>query len=135
MAAQVSTNSKIAIALTGLVLVGGGAYVLTQQFPPHGGTVVGTITPAQRYRSAQISDADVQLGDASVPTLMQSDAFQLMVKNPSFRAMARDPNFSALAQNSAALAAMSQNAHAFQSLASNHQAFQSLVSLSSAMSA
>jgi len=123
MTARVSTNNKIAIAVSGLVLVGGGAYLFTKQFPPSGGTAAGTITAAQRYRSAQVGEADVQLGDSAVPRLMQTDAFQLMVKNPSFRAMARDPAFNALAGNSQALAAMSQNAQAFQSLAGNRQAF------------
>src|SRR5579862_9309935 len=135
MTSRVSTSNKIAIAAAGLVVFGGGAYMYTQAFPPSGGTVAGTISPAQRYRASQVSAADVQLGDNSVPRLMQTDAFQAMVKNPSFRAMARDPEFSALAQNSSALAAMSQHAAAFQSLASNRQQFQSLVAMSSAMNA
>src|SRR5579863_2230700 len=117
MTSRVSNSSKLAIAATGLVLFGGGAYMYTQAFPPSGGTVAGTISPAQRYRNSQVSAADVTLGDSAVPRLMQTDAFQVMVKNPSFRAMARDPAFSALAQNTTALAAMSQHAAAFQSLA------------------
>src|SRR5579862_9219400 len=123
MTSKSSNSNKIALAATAFVVLGGGAFLYTHYAPPSGGTVAGTITPAQRYRSAQVSDADVQLGDSSVPQLMQTDAFQLMVKDPSFRAMARDPSFSALAQNSAALAAMSSHAQAFQALAGNRQQF------------
>ncbi len=38
--------------------------------------------PAQRYVSAQVGEGDVTLGDTSVPELMQTDAFELMVHDP-----------------------------------------------------
>ena len=61
--------------------------------------VAGTILPAERYHATQVTNKDVKLGDTGVAQLMQTDAFELMVKNPTFRAMASDPGFMALALN------------------------------------
>ena len=67
--------------------------------------------------SAQVGEGDVTLGDTSVPELMQTDAFQVMVKDPNFRALAGDPGFAALASNPAAMAALAANPSAFAALA------------------
>ena len=48
----------------------------------------------------------VQQAGAHTLQLMQTDAFEVMVKNPSFRALASDPGFQALAMNPQAMAAM-----------------------------
>ena len=73
-------SSPSAWALTGL-----GA------FTRRSGRAAGTVAPAQRYVNSQVSDKDVTLGDTSVPELMQTDAFEAMVKDPDFRKLARDP--------------------------------------------
>ena len=57
----------------------------------------GTIAPADRYVSPQVGEGDVTLGDTSIPKLMQTDAFEVMSKNPNFRTLASDPGFAALA--------------------------------------
>src|SRR4051812_29765591 len=120
MATSLSTSNKRKMILTtaGVLAVGLGAYGLGRIYPPLGPSA-GTVGAAQRYVNPQVSDKDVTLGDTSVPQLMQSDAFEAMVRDPSFRKLARDPNFSALAQNPAAMAALASNAAAFQSLAQN----------------
>ena len=101
MSNSLSTNNRRMI-LTGaaVVAVGLGAYGLGRVYPPLGPSS-GTVAPAQRYVSSQVGDQDVTLGDTSVPQLMQTDAFEAMVKNPEFRKLARDPNFGALAKNPA----------------------------------
>src|SRR5262245_11468075 len=95
-----SSNAKLGVAATGLVAVLAiGAVAVGTLQPPFGGESAGTIAPAERYRAAQVTTSDVTLGDDSVPLLMQTDIFQLMVHDPSFRVLAADPGFAALAQN------------------------------------
>jgi len=101
MASMTSNTNRMALAGVALVLVAGGAYYFGRVYPPRDAPTSGTIAPADRYRSSQIQNSDVALGDNSVPMLMQTDAFELMIKNPSFRALASDPGFMALAQNPA----------------------------------
>src|SRR5690349_18454812 len=123
MAARLSNNSRTMIAAAALLVAAGGAYVAVRLSPPSGGPTTGTITAAERYRSSQIGAADVQLGDTGVANLMQTDTFQLMVKNPQFRKLASDPAFIALAQNHDALTAMTQNPELFAQLGQNRQLF------------
>ena len=75
----------------------------------------------------QVSDADVALGDSSVAELMQTDAFQVLVKDPNFRKLANDPGFAALANNRAAMSAIAGNPGQFAALASDPTAFHNLV--------
>src|SRR5438270_6573791 len=117
-----SNNRRMILTTAGVLAVGLGAYGLGRVYPPLGPSA-GTVGAAQRYVNPLVSDKDVTLGDTSVPQLMQSDAFEAMVRDPSFRKLVRDPNFSALAQNPAAMAALASNAAAFQSLAQNPAAF------------
>ena len=126
MANSLSTNNRRMI-LTGaaVVAVGLGAYGLGRVYPPLGPSS-GTVAPAQRYVSSQVGDKDVTLGDTSVPQLMQTDAFEAMVKNPEFRKLARDPNFGALAQNPMAMSALATHANAFKAISSDPHAFQML---------
>ena len=74
-----------------------------------------------RRRSAtgpsRSSPRDVKLGDQQVAQLMQSEAFEQIMKDPQLRALAADANFQALAR-SEAFAALAQNAQAFSALAS-----------------
>src|SRR5689334_16464592 len=113
MMATISNNNRYLISIAGVALVAVGAYSLGRVYPPLGPTA-GTITPAGRYVSSQINDHDVTLGDQSVAQLMQTDAFELMVKDPNFRALASDPNFKVLAQDPAMLASMAANARSFE---------------------
>jgi hypothetical protein len=68
-------------------------------YPPLDGAE-GTIGAAKRYQAPapQITGDDVKLGDASVPTFMQSDVFDRLIKDDATRRMLSDPGFrSALA--------------------------------------
>lgn len=121
------------LAAAGLVVVAAGAYSIGRVYPPIG-PIAGTIAPADRYVESQIGDADVELGDTSVPQLMQTDVYEVMVKNPNFRALASDPGFAALAQNPQAMAAIAANPQAFSALAKNANAFQSLARAAAATS-
>src|SRR3954454_15024647 len=111
MTIALSNNRKMYLSAAGVLAFGVAAYGLGRVYPPLGPSQ-GTVAPAERYVSSQVSDADVTLGDTSVPQLMQTDAFELMVHDANFRALARDPNFAALAQNPAAMSAMAANAQA-----------------------
>ena len=77
----------------------------------------------ERYVNAQVGEADVTLGDTSVPELMQTDAFELMVKDPNFRALAASPGFQSLASQPQVMAAVMANPKAFAQLAANPQSF------------
>jgi hypothetical protein len=86
MAIALSNNAKLGIAATSMVaLLAVGAVTIGAILPPSGGELSGTIAPVERYRSTQVTEGDVTLGDDSVPQLMQTDAFHLMVNDPSFR--------------------------------------------------
>ena len=117
-----SSNRKYIVTGAAILAVAVGAYGLGRVYPPLG-PVEGTIAPAQRHVNPQIASGDVTLGDTSIPQLMQTDAFEVMSKNPSFRALAADPNFAALAQNSQVMAVIAANPKAYASLAGNPQAF------------
>src|SRR6185369_17462912 len=124
MNARVSNNSKIIVAGAAIVVAAVAAYGLGRVYPPQGASTSGTIAPADRYQVSQVASTDIVLGDTSVPTLMQTDAFELMVKDKSFRALATNPAFMALAQeNPKALAAIAQNPAAFAALANDPKAF------------
>src|SRR5207248_6522123 len=96
MATSVSNKSKMYLTTAGVLAFGVAAYGLGRVYPPLGPSA-GTVAPAQRYVASQVGEADVTLGDTAVPELMQTDAFELMVKDPSFRALAASPGFKALA--------------------------------------
>src|SRR5215203_426079 len=100
MTAVVSNNRKYLVSSALVAIVAVSAYGLGRVYPPLGPSE-GTIAPAERYVSSQVGDADVTLGDTSVPQLMQTDAFELMAKDPSFAAMVKDPAFAVLAANPA----------------------------------
>jgi len=136
MTTVVSTknNRKLFLTSAGVLAFGLAAYGLGRVYPPMGPSE-GTVAPADRYVSAQVTDADVTLGDTAVPELMQTDAFQVMVKDPNFRALASDPGFAALASNQAAMAAIAANPAQFAKLAQNPSQFHNLVQSASQLSA
>ncbi|MEO6224716.1 MAG: hypothetical protein ABIO80_02530, partial [Sphingomicrobium sp.] len=105
MTITMSNNRKMLFTAAGVLAVGFVAFGVGQVYPPFGPSS-GTVAPAQRYVSSQVGDADVTLGDTSVPELMQTDAFDLMVHDANFRAAVRDPSFAVLARNPQALTAM-----------------------------
>ena len=121
MTATTVNNRKFLASGALVVLVAAGAYGLGRVYPPLGPSE-GTIAPAERYVAAQVGEGDVTLGDTSVPQLMQSDAFEVMTKDPNFRAMAQDPGFAALARSPQAMSAMAANPQAFAALARDPQA-------------
>ena len=115
MTAAISHNRKYLMSGALIAVVAIGAYGLGRVYPPLGPSE-GTIAPAERYVSSQVGEGDVTLGDTSVPQLMQTDAFEMMTKDPNFLALARDANFAALARNPQALASMAANARDFAAL-------------------
>src|SRR6476659_7005410 len=127
MATSLSNNRKLIVSGVGVLAVGVAAYSLGRVYPPLGPSE-GTVGPADRYVSSQVTEADVTLGDTAVPELMQTDAFGLMVHDPSFRAFAASPGFQALASQPQALAAVMSNPKAFAALAGNPQAFAGVAS-------
>src|SRR5690242_3034373 len=119
-------NRRMILTSAAVIAVGLGAYGLGRVYPPAGPSA-GTIAPADRYVSSQVSDADVTLGDTAVPQLMQTDAFELFVHDKNFRALASSPGFQTLANHPQVMAALLSDPQAFASLASHPEAFASLV--------
>src|SRR5215210_6051066 len=119
MAAAASNNRKYFVSAA---LVVAGAYGIGRVYPPLGETA-GTITPSERYVSSQVGENDVTLGDTAVPELMQTDAFELMTKDPSFRALAASPGFQAPGIPPHVMAALMANPKAFAALSANPRAF------------
>ncbi len=113
-----ASNRNYLITGVAVIAIAAGAYGLGRVYPPLGPSA-GTVSPAERYVSSQVGAGDVALGDTSIPMLMQTDAFEVLVRNPQFRAMANDPGFAALASNPAAMSAMAADPLAFRALASN----------------
>ena len=134
MATALSNNRKMYLTTAGVLVFGLAAYGLGRVYPPLGPSA-GTIAPAERYVSSQVGEGDVTLGDTSVPQLMQTDAFQVMVKDANFRQLANDPGFAALASNPAVMSAIAANPAQFSALAKNPGAFHNLVQQASQLSA
>src|SRR5436305_525964 len=126
MTSNISNNRKMILSGAAVLAFGIAAYGLGRVYPPLGPSE-GTVAPAQRYVSSQVSEGDVTLGDTSVPELMQTDAFELMVHDADFRALAASPGFKALAQQPQVLAAILNNPQAFTALAKQPAAFDGLV--------
>src|SRR5690242_397895 len=122
MATAISHKQKMYLATAAVLALGVTAYGVGRLYNPLGPSA-GTIAPAQRYVSSQVGEGDVTLGDTSVPELMQTDAFELMVKDPQFRAFASSPGFQALAAQPQVMAALMANPQTFSALAANPKAF------------
>src|SRR4051794_30157469 len=121
-----SHNRRMILTSAAVIAVGLGAYGLGRVYPPAGPSA-GTISPAQRYVSSQLSESDVTLGDTAVPQLMQTDAFELFVHDPQFRALAGSPGFRAIAGNPQVMSALLANPRSFADLAGHPEAFAGLV--------
>src|SRR6476659_3690500 len=135
MATSLTTNNrKMILTSAAVIAVGVGAYGLGRVYPPLGPSA-GTVGAAQRYVSSQVSDQDVTLGDTSVPELMQTDAFELMVHDANFRALAASPGFSTLANQPQVMAALMSNPKNFSALAANPSAFANLARAAQSASA
>ena len=91
------------------------------------GRVQGTVAPAERYVSSQVGEGDVTLGDTSVPELMQTDAFELMVHDPELPRTRGEPGVQGLAGQPQVMAALHVQSESVQRLRSNPQAFDGLV--------
>ena len=125
MATTVTSNRKYLLSGAMIAVVAVAAYGLGRVYPPMGPSA-GTVTPADRYVSSQIQEEDVTLGDTSVAELMQTDAFELLVRDPDLRAFAASPGFQALSGQPQVLAALLSNPRAFSALAANPKAFEAL---------
>ncbi|MGH8122546.1 MAG: hypothetical protein ACREPT_07215 [Rudaea sp.] len=66
-------------------------------YPPKIDQVAGTIAPAERYRAPAVGS--VELGDQSIPQLMQTDTFTQLVKDPEFRSLVANADFNNLLKN------------------------------------
>src|SRR4029078_11814559 len=121
-----SHNRRMILTSAAVIAVGLGAYGLGRVSPPAGPSG-GTISPADRYVSRQVGEADVTLGDTAVPQLMQTDAFELFVHDKNFTEMASRPGFQTLASQPQVMDALLRNPQAFAQLAAHPAAFASLV--------
>lgn len=94
---QMNVNRKIwggaAFAVVAL-----GVAAVAFDYPPKSRDLSGTIAPAERYRAPQSGADAIKLGDQSIAQLMQTDAFDRMVKDPELQVLARNQDMRALAQ-------------------------------------
>src|SRR5215218_9753889 len=134
MTAVVSHNRKYLMSGALIAVVAVSAYGLGRVYPPLGPSE-GTIAPAERYVSSQVGAGDVTLGDTSVPQLMQTDAFELMTKDPSFAQMVRDPAFAVMARQPALLASLTANARELAAVAKDPNMFAQMAKQANAVSA
>src|ERR1700690_1860258 len=56
----------------GLAVIVAGVMVVGRFVPTRGGSVMGTVVPAERYHVSQVTNADVKLGDTGVAQVMQT---------------------------------------------------------------
>ena len=120
-------NSRIFLATAGVAVIAAGAYGLGRVYPPLGETA-GTIAPAERYRSSQVDASGVSLGDTEIPKLMQTDAFEMMVKDPDFRALGVRSGVRGAGQQFAGVRGASPKSRSqFAALAANQKAFAAAV--------
>ena len=76
-------NSKVWALVAGLVAVALVVLYLGGSFPPSAEESAGTIVPAERYRDENaLSSDDVDLGDQTIATFVQTDAFEVLANNP-----------------------------------------------------
>src|SRR4029078_7933740 len=104
MAITVSNQQKMYLTTAAVLAFGVAAYGLGRVYPPLGPSA-GTVAPPERYVNSQVREGDVRLGDPSVPELMQTDAFELITKDPNLRALAASPGFQALASQAQVMGA------------------------------
>ena len=86
--------ATIAIVI-GLILV---VFIVVTDYPPEDASVAGTMAdgekkvagaePADRYRTEQITDADVELDDATIQVLLQDEDFIALVESGEMAAIA-----------------------------------------------
>jgi hypothetical protein len=71
--------SKLVFLFVAIVVALVTVMVMSGYYPPGNENLSGTIAPAERYQSDQISESDVVLGDESVAKIMQTDEFEQLV--------------------------------------------------------
>lgn len=85
---RMNFNRKLA-AGGAFVVVALGVSAIVFDYPPRSQDVTGTIAAAERYRAPQAGAEAVKLGDQTIAQLMQSDAFDRIVKDPELSAFAK----------------------------------------------
>jgi len=85
---RMSINRKL-VAGGAFAAVAVGIAAIVFDYPPKSQDVMGTIAPAERYRAPQAGAEAVKLGDQTIAQLMQSDAFDRIVKDPELSAFAK----------------------------------------------
>src|SRR6185295_7551187 len=82
-----SPKTKIWLAVVGIVVVAGVAYV-ANIYPPSDETLVGSVVPADRYRAESVTTkgSGSTLGDQSVAQFMQTDIYHKIVSDKALGA-------------------------------------------------
>jgi hypothetical protein len=89
-------RGKRGIFLGGILLVVAViAFVSLDGYPPADGDTVGAIGAAKRYRSDQMTSADVKLEDKEIQALLQSDVFQKMIRSEEFQESVKNGTYAA----------------------------------------
>ena len=77
-----SPRNKIWLAVVGIVVIAGVAYV-ADIYPPADESLTGSVVPAERYRAEKsaTSSSRLALGDESVAQFMQTDLYQQIISD------------------------------------------------------
>lgn len=78
-----------AVVLLAVIIVGWSII----DFPPKDDNVQGTIGMAEKYRTDQVTAADVKLDSPEMQALLQNDKIQALLKSPDFRKATKDEHF------------------------------------------
>ncbi len=83
-------TKRVLMVSGGLAVIVAAVIVVGRLSPMYGASIMGTIVPAERYHSSQVSSSDVKLGDTDVAQIMQTDMYERMVKDPEYRKQVLD---------------------------------------------
>jgi len=79
-----TSNNSIPVIVIGVVALCAVAY-FGMNYPTDSGDAAGTVVPAERYRAEQAGNDEIQLGDESIQSVMQTDAFAKLVADDAFQ--------------------------------------------------
>lgn len=94
-------NTKFVVLALGIVVAVGAISYFGGFYPPSTDESTGAIGAAKRYRTEQMTDRDVVLGDSEVAAFMQTDTFDRIMKDDTARKLLASPEFQAAMQNGA----------------------------------
>jgi len=92
-------NTKVWMLVAALAVAIAAVVFFGSNYPPDSEMASGTIVPAERYRSEQLSSDDVVLGDETIAQVMQTELYQMIISDADFASMLQSDQFRDLLAN------------------------------------